>query len=158
MLAESLVVGFVLPFEAQSVANEINALSSCGYVDVVVVITQKADITREAQAHEAVTFPYEPVNTLDVPAVAALNAFFAANETFISAGADPLLVIVEGNQPELSSDQITSALDELARTPDADSLSWHIAGSQLTAITYEAFMHTGQKTTENGLVFFTRPV
>lgn len=157
MITNSFVIGFILANGAETVANEIDALNASAFVDVVVVVSDDPAIAAEADAREAVTFSYSAAEALDEPAVASLNAFFAADDTFISGGTDPWLVIVQGNQPDINGAHVNNALNALADATTADSIKWILPNAELGVVTYEGFMQSGRILTDNSLVFLTRP-
>lgn len=157
MLEEKFVIGFVIPSGAESMAHEIAALNESMHVDVVVVVTDDERHIAEATALEAVTFEYSVAEALDPPAVAALNAYFASEQTFITGASDPLLIVVEGAQPALTYMQINWALEQVEANPNASSIQWGIKGAEMTLVSHDKFMKSGQVMTDDALVFLTRP-
>ena len=157
MLEDKFVIGYVLPNGAESMAHEIAALNESMHIDVVVVITDNEAQIAEANELEAVTFEYSVEDALDPPAVAALNAYFASEQTFITGAADPLLIVVEGAQPALTYMQINWALEQVEANPNASSVQWGIKGAEMTLVSHDKFMKSGQVMTDDALVFLTRP-
>lgn len=157
MLEDKFVIGFVLPNGAESMAHEIAALNESMHIDAVVVITDNEAQIAEANELEAVTFEYSVEDALDPPAVAALNAYFASEQTFITGAADPLLIVVEGAQPALTYMQINWALEQVEANPNASSVQWGIKGAEMTLVSHDKFMKSGQVMTDDALVFLTRP-
>jgi len=151
------MIGFVIDDGAKDLSNEIEALSSSAFIDAVVVATSNQTIVQEANKQEAVTFLYSAADAIDSPAVAALNAFFAADDTFITGGSDPWLVVVQGSQPRLNGLHVAEAIKALSDAPEYNSMQYVLHEAELAIASHEEFMKTGVVVGKNSLVFLASP-
>lgn len=151
------MIGFVIDDGVEDLSTEIEALSSSVFIDVVVVATSNPAIIQEANKQEAVSFVYSAAEAIDSPAIASLNAFFAADDTFITGGSDPWLVVVEGSQPKLNALHVTEAIKALSEAPEYSSMQYVLHDAQLAIASHEEFMKTGLVVSKNSLVFLASP-
>ena len=157
MLEESFVIGFVIDDGVQDLSTEIEALSSSSFIDVVVVTTKNQSIIDEANKQQAVSFVYSTADAIDVASTAALNAFFASDDTFITGGSDPWLVVVEGSQPMLNGLHVNEAIKTLTENPKYKSMHYVLHNAQVSIASHEEFMKTGLLVTDKSLVFLASP-
>jgi CMP-N-acetylneuraminic acid synthetase len=157
MLNDTFVIGFVIDDGVDDLSSEIEALNSSSFIDAVVVATANQAIIDEANRQEAVSFVYSTADAIDVASTAALNAFFASDDTFITGGSDPWLVVVEGSQPMLNGLHVNEAITTLAENSKYNSMHYVLHNAQVSIASLEEFMKTGLLVTDNSLVFLASP-
>jgi CMP-N-acetylneuraminic acid synthetase len=157
MLDGTFVIGFVIDDGVENLSTEIEALSSSSFIDAVVVTTKNPSIIDEANEQEASSFIYSTADAIDAASTAALNAYFASDETFITGGSDPWLVVVEGSQPMLNGLHVNEAITTLAENSKYNSMHYVLHNAQVSIASHEEFMKTGLLVTDNSLVFLASP-
>lgn len=155
MFTNHFVLAFVIPNGSPSILREVMAVTASDYVDVVIVASDHPSIQSEARMLEAVDFAYSPVGS-DEPSVDTLSAYFASPDVEIAPDSDPLILVIEGEQSDLTGEIVTEALDRFFLADGIESMVFDLPGARFKAVTHDSFLRTGLVTQENALVLAGR--